>query len=169
MCLAEVSAQIVIAHTLDAAGIACVYMPVLALAKHRTGRALGNRPLIADAAESAFCAFTSSAALTLSFASSMFAVTVARVAPVRSKRRLGVLRVFFHLLHEAGIHIRVILAIAAALGAYFASGVLRVVLITLAVLLGALVIWDVLLAAYGTGLMWGLKHWIEQRRARKMD
>ena len=38
-------------------------MPLLALAKHRTGSALGNRTLIADAAESAFCAFTSGAAL----------------------------------------------------------------------------------------------------------
>lgn len=42
---------------------ALVVMPLLALAKHRTGRALGNRTLIADAAESAFCAFTSGAAL----------------------------------------------------------------------------------------------------------
>jgi divalent metal cation (Fe/Co/Zn/Cd) transporter len=42
---------------------ALVVMPLLALAKHRTGRVLGNRTLIADAAESAFCAFTSGAAL----------------------------------------------------------------------------------------------------------
>jgi divalent metal cation (Fe/Co/Zn/Cd) transporter len=42
---------------------ALVVMPGLALAKRRTGRALGNRTLIADAAESAFCAFTSAAAL----------------------------------------------------------------------------------------------------------
>lgn len=42
---------------------ALVVMPLLALAKHRTGRALGNRTLITDAAESAFCAFTSSATL----------------------------------------------------------------------------------------------------------
>lgn len=42
---------------------ALVVMPLLALAKHRTGRALGNRTLIADAAESAFCAFTSGATL----------------------------------------------------------------------------------------------------------
>jgi divalent metal cation (Fe/Co/Zn/Cd) transporter len=42
---------------------ALVVMPLLALAKHRTGQALGNRTLIADAAESAFCAFTSGAAL----------------------------------------------------------------------------------------------------------
>jgi hypothetical protein len=41
---------------------ALVIMPSLAIAKHRTGRALGNRALIADAAESAFCAFTSGAA-----------------------------------------------------------------------------------------------------------
>ena len=42
---------------------ALVVMPLLALAKHRTGQALGNRTLIADATESAFCAFTSGAAL----------------------------------------------------------------------------------------------------------
>ena len=42
---------------------ALVVMPLLALAKLRTGQALGNRTLIADAAESAFCAFTSGAAL----------------------------------------------------------------------------------------------------------
>ena len=42
---------------------ALVVMPLLALAKQRTGRALGNRTLMADAAESAFCAFTSAAAL----------------------------------------------------------------------------------------------------------
>ena len=42
---------------------ALIVMPLLALAKQRTGRALGNRTLIADAAESAFCAFTSGAAL----------------------------------------------------------------------------------------------------------
>lgn len=42
---------------------ALVIMPLLALAKHRTGQALSNRTLIADAAESAFCAFTSAAAL----------------------------------------------------------------------------------------------------------
>jgi divalent metal cation (Fe/Co/Zn/Cd) transporter len=45
------------------AAAALVVMPLLALAKHRTGRALGNRTLLADAAESAFCAFTSGAAL----------------------------------------------------------------------------------------------------------
>jgi divalent metal cation (Fe/Co/Zn/Cd) transporter len=38
-------------------------MPSLPIAKHRTGRALGNRALIADAAESAFCAFIAAAAL----------------------------------------------------------------------------------------------------------
>ena len=42
---------------------ALIVMPLLALAKRRTGRALGNRTLIADSAESAFCAFTSAAAL----------------------------------------------------------------------------------------------------------
>jgi divalent metal cation (Fe/Co/Zn/Cd) transporter len=42
---------------------ALVVMPLLSLAKHRTGKALGNRTLIADAAESTLCAFTSGAAL----------------------------------------------------------------------------------------------------------
>ena len=42
---------------------ALVVMPLLALAKRRTGQLLGNRTLLADAAESAFCAFTSAAAL----------------------------------------------------------------------------------------------------------
>ena len=42
---------------------ALVVMPVLAVAKRRTGRALGNRTLVADSAETAFCAFTSAAAL----------------------------------------------------------------------------------------------------------
>ena len=42
---------------------ALLVMPSLAVAKHRTGTALGNRTLIADAAESAFCAFTSAAVL----------------------------------------------------------------------------------------------------------
>jgi divalent metal cation (Fe/Co/Zn/Cd) transporter len=42
---------------------ALLVMPALALAKQRTGTALANRTLIADAAESAFCAFTAAAAL----------------------------------------------------------------------------------------------------------
>jgi len=42
---------------------ALIVMPLLALAKRRTGRALGNRTLIADSAETAFCAFTSAATL----------------------------------------------------------------------------------------------------------
>jgi len=42
---------------------ALLIMPSLALAKHRTGKALGSRTLVADAAESASCAFTSGAAL----------------------------------------------------------------------------------------------------------
>jgi divalent metal cation (Fe/Co/Zn/Cd) transporter len=42
---------------------ALLVMPALALAKHRTGTALVNRTLVADAAESAFCALTSAAAL----------------------------------------------------------------------------------------------------------
>ena len=42
---------------------ALIVMPVLAIAKRRTGQALGNRTLIADSAETAFCAYTSAAAL----------------------------------------------------------------------------------------------------------
>jgi len=42
---------------------ALIVMPGLAIAKRRTGQALGNRTLIADSAETAFCAFTSAAAL----------------------------------------------------------------------------------------------------------
>lgn len=42
---------------------ALILMPLLALAKRRTGRALGNRTLIADSAETAFCALTSAATL----------------------------------------------------------------------------------------------------------
>jgi len=42
---------------------ALLVMPSLAVAEHRTGLALGSRTLIADAAESAFCAFSSAAAL----------------------------------------------------------------------------------------------------------
>ena len=38
-------------------------MPGLAIAKRRTGRALDSRTLIADSAETAFCAFTSGTAL----------------------------------------------------------------------------------------------------------
>ena len=38
-------------------------MPLLTLAKRRTGQQLDNQALIAEAAESAFCAFTSIAAL----------------------------------------------------------------------------------------------------------
>ena len=45
------------------AAAALVVMPVLAVAKRRTGEALGNRTLIADSAETAFCAFTSAATL----------------------------------------------------------------------------------------------------------
>ena len=44
-------------------GAALVVMPLLAVAKRRTGHALGNRTLIADSAETAFCAFTSAATL----------------------------------------------------------------------------------------------------------
>lgn len=42
---------------------ALIVMPVLAIAKRRTGRQLGNRTLIADSAETAFCACTSAATL----------------------------------------------------------------------------------------------------------
>jgi len=42
---------------------ALIVMPALALAKRRTGQQLSNRTLIADSAETAFCAFTSAAAL----------------------------------------------------------------------------------------------------------
>lgn len=42
---------------------ALIVMPLLAVAKRRTGRALGNRTLIADAAETVFCALTSAATL----------------------------------------------------------------------------------------------------------
>ena len=42
---------------------ALLVMPSLAVVKHRTGKALGSRTLIADAAESAFCACTFAAAL----------------------------------------------------------------------------------------------------------
>jgi divalent metal cation (Fe/Co/Zn/Cd) transporter len=42
---------------------ALLVMPALAVAKRRTGQALGNRTLVADSAETAFCAVTSAAAL----------------------------------------------------------------------------------------------------------
>ena len=42
---------------------ALIVMPALAIAKRRTGQALGNRTLISESAESAFCAYTSAAAL----------------------------------------------------------------------------------------------------------
>jgi divalent metal cation (Fe/Co/Zn/Cd) transporter len=45
------------------AAAALLVMPALALAKRRTGRALGSRTLIADSRETAFCAYTSAAAL----------------------------------------------------------------------------------------------------------
>lgn len=38
-------------------------MPGLAVAKRRTGQTLGNRTLVADSAETAFCAYTSGALL----------------------------------------------------------------------------------------------------------
>jgi divalent metal cation (Fe/Co/Zn/Cd) transporter len=42
---------------------ALVVMPVLAVAKRRTGQALGNRTLVTESAETFFCAYTSAAAL----------------------------------------------------------------------------------------------------------
>jgi len=48
---------------LAVAAAALLVMPLLAVAKRRTGHALGNRTLIADSAETAFCAFTSAATL----------------------------------------------------------------------------------------------------------
>jgi divalent metal cation (Fe/Co/Zn/Cd) transporter len=48
---------------LAVAAAALLVMPLLAVAKRRTGRALGNRTLIADSAETAFCAATSAATL----------------------------------------------------------------------------------------------------------
>ena len=48
---------------LAVAAAALLVMPALAVAKLRTGRALGNRTLIADSAETAFCAATSAATL----------------------------------------------------------------------------------------------------------
>jgi divalent metal cation (Fe/Co/Zn/Cd) transporter len=45
------------------AAAALLVMPLLAAAKLRTGRALGDRTLIADAAETAFCASISAATL----------------------------------------------------------------------------------------------------------
>jgi divalent metal cation (Fe/Co/Zn/Cd) transporter len=48
---------------LAVAAAALLVMPALAAAKLRTGRALGNRTLIADSAETAFCAATSAATL----------------------------------------------------------------------------------------------------------
>ena len=48
---------------LAVAAAALLVMPALAAAKLRTGRALGNRTLVADSAETAFCAATSAATL----------------------------------------------------------------------------------------------------------
>ena len=42
---------------------ALIVMPALAIAKRRTGQALGNRTLITESAETAFCAYTSAATL----------------------------------------------------------------------------------------------------------
>lgn len=48
---------------LAVAAAALLVMPALALAKRRTGQALGSRTLIADSYQTAFCACTSAAAL----------------------------------------------------------------------------------------------------------
>jgi divalent metal cation (Fe/Co/Zn/Cd) transporter len=48
---------------LAVAAAALLVMPGLAVAKRRTGRALGNRTLVADSGETAFCAATSAATL----------------------------------------------------------------------------------------------------------
>ena len=48
---------------LAVAAAALLVMPALAVAKRRTGRALGNRTLVADSAETAFCASISAATL----------------------------------------------------------------------------------------------------------
>jgi divalent metal cation (Fe/Co/Zn/Cd) transporter len=48
---------------LAVAAAALIVMPALAMAKRRTGQALGNRTLVADSAETALCALTSAAAL----------------------------------------------------------------------------------------------------------
>jgi divalent metal cation (Fe/Co/Zn/Cd) transporter len=45
------------------AAVALLVMPGLAVAKRRTGRALGNPTLVADSAETAFCAATAAATL----------------------------------------------------------------------------------------------------------
>jgi hypothetical protein len=97
----------------------------------------------------------------------MFATTLTRVTPARNARQVGILGAFFHLLRESRVYVHVILAVGAALGAYFASGNLRVVLIVVAVLLGALVIWVVLVAAYGTILLWVIKRFRDQHEPEK--
>jgi divalent metal cation (Fe/Co/Zn/Cd) transporter len=48
---------------LAVAAAALVVMPVLAVAKRRTGQAMGNRTLVTESAETFFCAYTSAAAL----------------------------------------------------------------------------------------------------------
>ncbi len=48
---------------LAVAAAALLVMPGLAVAKRRTGWAMGNRTLVADSAETAFCVATSAATL----------------------------------------------------------------------------------------------------------
>jgi divalent metal cation (Fe/Co/Zn/Cd) transporter len=48
---------------LAVAAAALIVMPVLAVAKRRTGQAMGNRTLVTESAETFFCAYTSAAAL----------------------------------------------------------------------------------------------------------
>jgi divalent metal cation (Fe/Co/Zn/Cd) transporter len=62
----DLAAQVRPGHSVPGLAItaaALTVMPALALAKRRTGQQLGNRTLVADSAETAFCAFTSAAAL----------------------------------------------------------------------------------------------------------
>jgi hypothetical protein len=99
----------------------------------------------------------------------MLAATLTSMPAARQTRQVGVLGAFFYLLRETRVYIPVILATGAALGAYFASGILLVPLLVLAVLLGALVIWDVLLAASGTILLWCLRRWQVHWRDREAD
>jgi hypothetical protein len=79
-------------------------------------------------------------------------------APAQNERELGrMVRALLHLLRPFAVH--AILAAGAALGAYFASGILRVILIVLAVLLSAIIAWGVLLAVGGITLLRVLKRW----------
>jgi hypothetical protein len=83
----------------------------------------------------------------------MSSATLTKVDPAGNNRQLRTFGdVFFHFLRETRVYVPVFLAIGAALGAYFASGILRVALIVVAIFLGALVIWDIMMAVYATRL-----------------